>query len=136
MTPGPFPSRNHSSVWVFKCLLRLTKNVGREVTPFLIMSEEGNEFGSWEHDQLNHTMLKRVCPKHGPSRPWREHTGEDLLVLSFTKYQSNRRHGLVRQKHERECVSHRVSSDSATPWSVTRQAPLSMGFSRQEYWSG
>ena len=24
----------------------------------------------------------------------------------------------------------------ATPWTVTRQAPLSMGFSRQEYWSG
>ena len=27
-------------------------------------------------------------------------------------------------------------SDSATPWTVGRQAPLSMGFSRQEYWSG
>jgi len=24
----------------------------------------------------------------------------------------------------------------ATPWSAARQAPLSMGFSRQEYWSG
>ena len=23
-----------------------------------------------------------------------------------------------------------------TPWTVTQQAPLSMGFSRQEYWSG
>ena len=23
----------------------------------------------------------------------------------------------------------------ATPWTVTRQVPLSMGFSRQEYWS-
>ena len=23
-----------------------------------------------------------------------------------------------------------------TPWTVTCQAPLSMGFSRQEYWSG
>ena len=27
-------------------------------------------------------------------------------------------------------------SDSATPWTVAYQAPLSMGFSRQEYWSG
>ena len=27
-------------------------------------------------------------------------------------------------------------SDSATLWTVARQAPLSMGFSRQEYWSG
>ena len=25
---------------------------------------------------------------------------------------------------------------SATPWSVAYQAPPSMGFSRQEYWSG
>ena len=24
----------------------------------------------------------------------------------------------------------------ATPWTVTHQTPLSMGFSRQEYWSG
>ena len=24
----------------------------------------------------------------------------------------------------------------ATPWTVARQAPLSMGFSRQEHWSG
>ena len=27
-------------------------------------------------------------------------------------------------------------SDSAIPWTVARQAPLSMVFSRQEYWSG
>ena len=29
-----------------------------------------------------------------------------------------------------------VVSDSAAPWTVTHQAPLSMGFSRQEYWNG
>ena len=29
-----------------------------------------------------------------------------------------------------------VVSNSETPWTVVRQAPLSMGFSRQEYWSG
>ena len=34
------------------------------------------------------------------------------------------------------CVSCLVVSDSATPWTVADQAPLSMGFSRQEYWSG
>ena len=32
--------------------------------------------------------------------------------------------------------SRSVLSDSATPWMVTYQAPQSMGFSRQEYWSG
>ena len=25
---------------------------------------------------------------------------------------------------------------SVTPWTIAHQAPLSMGFSRQEYWSG
>ena len=33
------------------------------------------------------------------------------------------------------CGSHSVVSDSATPWTVPKQAPLSMGFPRQEYWS-
>ena len=32
--------------------------------------------------------------------------------------------------------SRSVVSDSATPWTVAHQAPSSMGFSRQEYWSG
>ena len=32
--------------------------------------------------------------------------------------------------------SHAVASDSATPWTVAHQVPLSMEFSRQEYWSG
>ena len=39
------------------------------------------------------------------------------------------------------CVKVKVRSLSCaqlfvTPWTVTHQAPLSMGFSRQEYWSG
>ena len=34
------------------------------------------------------------------------------------------------------CVRCLVVPDSATPWTVARQASLSMGFSRQEYWSG
>ena len=29
-----------------------------------------------------------------------------------------------------------VSSSFATPWTVALQAPLSMGFTRQDYWSG
>ena len=35
------------------------------------------------------------------------------------------------------CVrTHSVISDSVTPWTVAHQVPLSMEFSRQEYWSG
>ena len=29
-----------------------------------------------------------------------------------------------------------MSSTFATPWTVARQAPLSVGFPRQEYWNG
>ena len=35
-----------------------------------------------------------------------------------------------------ESVSCSVVFNSATPWTVAYQAPLSMEFSRQEYWSG
>ena len=34
------------------------------------------------------------------------------------------------------CMSPSGISDSVTPWTVACQAPLSMEFSRQEYWSG
>ena len=37
---------------------------------------------------------------------------------------------------ESENVNCSVMSDSATPWTVACQAPLSMGFSRKKYWSG
>jgi len=40
------------------------------------------------------------------------------------------------KKKERKKENHSVVSDSATPWTVAYQAPLTMGFSRQEYWSG
>ena len=36
---------------------------------------------------------------------------------------------------ENESVSRSVMSDS-TPWNIACHAPLSMKFSRQEYWSG
>ena len=35
-----------------------------------------------------------------------------------------------------ECVSCSVVSNSVTPQTVAHHVPLSMGFSRQEYWSG
>ena len=37
--------------------------------------------------------------------------------------------------YESENISHSVMSNSATPWIVACQVPLSMGFSRQKYWS-
>ena len=37
---------------------------------------------------------------------------------------------------ENESVSRSAVSNSVTPWTVARQAPLFVGLSRQEYWSG
>ena len=43
----------------------------------------------------------------------------------------------TREAHSKWSVSHWVMADSfVTPWTVAHQTPLSMGFSRQEYWSG
>ena len=35
-----------------------------------------------------------------------------------------------------QCKSKHYPMRYGTPWSVAHQAPQSMGFSRQEYWSG
>ena len=51
-----------------------------------------------------------------------------LLPYYIDKYRS-----LPQSSSESESE---VVSDSATPWTVAHQAPPSMGFSRQEYWSG
>ena len=48
-------------------------------------------------------------------------SSDDQTVLKYPMGQSEWSRSLV--------------SDSATPWTVTCQDPLSMGFSRQEYWS-
>ena len=42
----------------------------------------------------------------------------------------------VSREEELQSVSLSVMSNSATLWIVALQAPLSMGFSRQEYWNG
>ena len=41
---------------------------------------------------------------------------------------------IAREKKNRSTCS--VVSDSVTPWTVARQAPLTMGFSRQGCWRG
>ena len=43
---------------------------------------------------------------------------------------------LISHPHRTNSLSCSVESDSVTLWTVAHQAPLSMGLSRQEYWSG
>ena len=80
-----------------------------------------------------------------------------VLMILFTEQQWRRRHrertyeqGWERRRggwdEWRECMgayslccavlSRSVVSDSVTSWTAAHQAPLSTGFSRQEYWSG
>ena len=54
-------------------------------------------------------------------------------VFNFVCNKRNDRHISLQ---ESESVRHSLLSDSAIPWTVVRQAPLSMGCSRQEHWSG
>ena len=42
----------------------------------------------------------------------------------------------MKMKSEREVTQSRPVRLLATPWTAAYQAPPSMGFSRQEYWSG
>ena len=39
-------------------------------------------------------------------------------------------------KHQHYLIMCSVTQSRVTPWTVAHQAPLSMGFSRQEYWRG
>ena len=59
------------------------------------------------------------------SRPDLFHTLQHLHI-SHTRLSWSGGGGLV----TKSCLT------LVTPWTVARQAPLSMGFSRQEYWSG
>ena len=45
-------------------------------------------------------------------------------------------HGLGKERKGRKVKSLSRVRLSAAPWTVASQAPLSMGFSRQEYWGG
>ena len=63
--------------------------------------------------------------------------GFEVAFFALSNYPQN-----VHFQVKRICLtvsllfSHQVVSDSATPWTVACQAPLSMEFSRQEYWNG
>ena len=73
-----------------------------------------------------------TCCKH--------HSGSENTTTRVCQSSTLLKTGSVKGSSEQTdvCVyvSHSVVSDSAIPWAVAHQAPLSMGFSRQEYWSG
>ena len=72
-----------------------------------------------------------LLPSIFPSIRWPKYWS---FVLHISP--SNESSGLISFRIGRVSVSHSVVSNSVTPWTVGHQAPLSMGFPRQEYWGG
>ena len=74
---------------------------------------------------------------------WPKNTGVgsiSLLQQTFPIQESNQgllhcRRILCQLSYQRSSISCSVMSNSVTPWTVASQAPLSMDFFRQEYWS-
>ena len=84
----------------------------------------GRSPGEGKGYQLQYSGLDNSmdCIVHGVTKSWTQLSNFHFTWGAF---------GYGRVK-----VSVTQSSDSATPWTVALQAPLFMGFSRQEYWSG
>ena len=59
-----------------------------------------------------------------------------LETQSGEKQNGGGRRGIFRTEKKKESISCSVVFDSAIAWTVALQAPLSMGFARQEFWSG
>ena len=89
-----------------------------------------------------HFFLQGIFPTQGstPSLPQGlkeslmnpfalRHPNYQIPFLLFVYERKGNAIGLLISKHE-SCPTH------TTTWTVAHQAPLSMGFSRQEYWSG
>ena len=91
-----------------------------------------------------------------PAQRWRQHAGESLLSQSIMSSSTGEKQTFAFLCHWKlgvacyhsvwkgvcvcvcvcVCAVPSVMVTVATPWTVAHQAPLSMGFSRQEYWGG
>ena len=90
-----------------------------------------------------HFLLQGIFPTQG-SNPGLSHCRQTLYRLN---HQGSPIQTIIGSWHSRKtepCPNHHMWSESelnrvrlfVTPWTVAHQSPLSMGFSRQEYWSG
>ena len=84
-----------------------------------------------------HSLLQGIFPTQG-SNPGLPHCRRILYQLSHQGSPTPSLSSFLTKLKLSFCAvfCHSVVSDSATPWTTAHQAPLSMGFSRQEYWSG
>ena len=73
----------------------------------------------------------KMAPKISAHYPCNRHNPWRMNMMDFTPV--IRLWYIAEQQHSVTCL---VESDSTIPWTVACQAPLLMGFSRQEYWNG
>ena len=84
--------------------------------------------------KLPHCLLPDFISCFSPSQCLKQpDMSPELLLFSLILKHSTKQPG---QCWEHACSLTRHIQLFATPWTVARQAPLSMGFSRQEYQSG
>ena len=86
-------------------------------------------------------MPLRICTLEDCA--WEDSCFQTGLLGSVTRvYYCTTKHQAIYDIKEKDKMGHAcmltrsVVSDSVTPWTAAPQAPLSTGFSRQEYWSG
>ena len=93
--------------------------------------EEGEEVGDGRAAAKSRQLCPTLCDPIDGSPPGSAVPGIlqartlEWVAISFSNAWS-----------EKWQWSRSVVSDSETPWTAAYQAPLSMGFSRQEHWSG
>ena len=90
----------------------------------------GKQWKQWQ-TLLLLSLLLLLCSKITADGDWSHDTKRHLLL--GRKVMTN----LDNIKKQRHYFANKVVYDSLWPsWSVVHQAPLPMGFSRQEYWNG
>ena len=86
------------------------------------------------------STVQKICSSGLHTSSWRSQTqGPHEITSGWLDDTNHSRKGPPKHVMNSCCLlfSHSVVSNSfVTLWSVARQAPLSMGFYRQEYWSG
>ena len=128
--------------WTIPCQAPLSSNV-LSYQQYLILSAilewvatSSSRGSSWPRDRTQVSCMECRC-FHPPSHQGKWKSESHSVVSDFLWPHEYTVHGLL-QARILEWVVSLLSCvpRSATPWTVAHQAPLSMEFSRQEYWSG
>ena len=115
--PGLFPLQATAVMWV--CIRILLRNALRPRT------------FRGSRSAISHRRLEQT-PEQSSLKSQKSLSCKSLYEL--TKFSHPLVQAFLTCAHVLSCFSHVWLF--ATPWAVARQAPLSMGFSRPEYWSG